>query len=225
MAFGLDLSKALVMVLGALAVSCAQVNGAGSSSTNAAEVVTDPGAPKHPVTEQMELETRALANMAPGKISLLDQDGQSHTLASEDSPRPQYVLFIKDGCPCSIEAQPIFNKLAKKFQGKVDFLGIIDVDLVKAKKYATDYKAAFPVLVDPDQKFIGAMKAKASVYNGLLARNGHLVRFWPGYSRDLLAEINETLAKAAGIPATKYDPEYAPVRKTSGCSFEPPKKS
>jgi hypothetical protein len=132
---------------------------------------------------------------------------------------PQFVLFIKDACPCSIDAQPIFNKLAERFKSKVQFVGVIDGDQIAAKKFASQFSVEFPVVGDKDLTVIHKFGAQAGVFSALLARNGHLIKMWPGYSADLLAKMNHEMSQATDSKETPFDPEYAPKKKTTGCAF------
>ncbi|HWD41972.1 MAG TPA: hypothetical protein VG944_24240 [Fimbriimonas sp.] len=176
--------------------------------------------PPHVITRQMEIETAAMANhRAPDLTGISDQN-KPIKLAPDNAPRPQFVLFIKDECPCSVNAQPIFNDLSRKYKGSVDFYGVIDGDVAKAKNYAGQFSVAFPVIGDKDLKIIHAYEAKAGVYSALIARNGHIVKMWPGYCVDILKEMNDLLSQTAGIKTTPFDPEYAPTKRAAGCAFE-----
>jgi hypothetical protein len=123
------------------------------------------------------------------------------------------VVFIKNGCPCSIDAQPLFNRLARKYQGKVDFIGIIDKE---GEEFSNQFLVAFPVVEEPSKGLMKAYDARASVYTALIARNGHIVKMWPGYSADWLKEMNALMAKASATKETPFDPQNAPKEKASG---------
>lgn len=169
---------------------------------------------RHYVTAQMELETKAQANRIAPPFSRIDDYGKSVQVGPGD--RPQMVLFIKKGCPCSIDAQPLFNRLAIKFRKGVQFVGVIDKG---AKDFSTQSSVVFPIVEEPSKKLMKAWDARASVYCALVARNGHIVKMWPGYSASWLKEMNALLSKASGMKETPFDPQYAPLEKTSGCPF------
>ena len=169
---------------------------------------------RHEVTAQMELESKAQANRLAPTFDRKDPYGKSVRVGKGE--RPQMVVFIKRGCPCSFDAQPLFNKLARKYKGKVEFVGVIDKE---AREFATQLGVAFPVIDEPSKELMRAFDARASVYSALVARNGHIVKMWPGYSADWLKEMNALLAKASATKPTPFDPEYAPKEKASGCPF------
>ncbi len=57
--------------------------------------------------------TEAMAREAAASFSRSDVKGNPATISGHELARPQFVLFILDGCPCSIDAQPIFNDFSK----------------------------------------------------------------------------------------------------------------
>ena len=168
----------------------------------------------HFVTDQMELESKAAAHRVAPPFTRKDDYGAEVNVGK--GSRPQFVLFIKRGCPCSIEAQVLFSRLALKYKKDVEFVGVIDKD---GKAFATQFKATFPVVNDPSLDLMRAYDARASVYSALVARNGHIVKMWPGYSAKWMKEMNALLAKAAAVKETPFDPQYAPVEKATGCPF------
>lgn len=178
----------------------------------------DMSQPEHPVTEKMTADANKLAlKPAPEFIGTSVREEPVQISGNQD--KPQFVLFILDGCPCSIDAQPIFNGLSKHWKGKVDFYGVIDSEQKKARAWTSDYRAAFPVVSDPSKKLIKAYEAKQSVYCALISKEGKIVKLWPGYSSGMLKEMNELIAKELEEKPTLFDTQYAPVDKTSGCFF------
>jgi peroxiredoxin len=179
----------------------------------------DFGAPRHLVTRQMEIETAAMKNRRPPELATTSELGKPIVIAHEGAERPQFVLFIKDGCPCSIDAQPLFNELARKFQGHIDFVGVIDGDREHALKYAEQYSAAFPVAPDGNLGIARAFGAKGGLYSALIARNGHIVKMWPGYSADILKEMNGLFCEESALKTSPFDPKYAPKQEAAGCAY------
>jgi peroxiredoxin len=172
--------------------------------------------PRHYVTQAMELETAAMKNRRVSEVTAGDELGRRVVVAGG---QPQFLLFIKDGCPCSIDAQPLFNRLARQFDGKVQFLGVIDGDADKAKVYAEHYNCAFPVLADKNLAIAREFEAKGGLYSVLVARNGHIVKMWPGYSAEMLGEMNHLVAQEGEVKEVAFDPQYAPTVKTAGCAY------
>ena len=173
----------------------------------------------HYVTSQMEVEAAAMKNRRVPDVIAPTNRGTEFHIGPSNADRPQFVLFIKQGCPCSVDGQPFFNRLARKFQGKIDFVGVIDAGSSAAKSYATQFLCAFPVVPDQSLSIIHGFKAAGALFSALVARNGHIVKMWPGYNVDMLADMNRLLSAEAGVKETFFDPEYAPKRKTAGCAF------
>jgi hypothetical protein len=183
------------------------------------DVGLDFSQPHHFVTPAMEVETQAMKNRLEPEILAKTELGKPITLAARGASRPEFVLFIKDACPCSIDAQPIFNKLAERFQPKVQFVGVIDGDEAAAERFASQFSVEFPVVGDRDLKAIRGFGAQAGVFSALVAKSGHLIKMWPGYSASLLGEMNHQLAEVSGTKEIPFDPEYAPKVKTTGCAY------
>ena len=197
-----------------LLIGCAPTPQSGTDLESLNIDAAEYGRVHHFVTDQMELESKAVANRVAPPFSRKDDYGAEVSVGK--GPRPQFVLFIKRGCPCSIDAQPLFSRLALKYKKDVEFVGVIDED---AKEFATQFKATFPVVNEPSLDLMRAYDARASVYCALVARNGHIVKMWPGYSAAWLKDMNALLAKAAAVKVTPFDPQYAPVEKATGCPF------
>lgn len=153
------------------------------------------------------------------KAELKGIKGEGVVIGGTGRERPQFVLFILESCPCSIDAQPIFNSFSKHWANQVDFIGVMDAEGKKAKDWVADYKPDFPVVSDPKCQLIHEFGAMQSVYSALVSRKGEIVKLWPGYSRDLLKEMNATIAKEVGSEEKPFDAMYAPTVKTSGCYF------
>ncbi|HJP83844.1 MAG TPA: hypothetical protein VJ835_10105 [Fimbriimonadaceae bacterium] len=208
---------AIPLSLALCAVGIALFLKAKPAPSGASEI--DFGQPKHPVTAQM-LETSAkMSRVDAPSFSMVDVKGTPRQIGGETLSKPQFILFILDTCPCSIDAQPLFNKFSKHWADKVDFLGVIDVDQKKGRAWASDYRAVFPVIPDPKLDVIHAFKAQQSVYSALVSKDGKIVKQWPGYSVDMIADMNREMASEVGETPRKFDAEYAPLEKTSGCFF------
>jgi peroxiredoxin len=174
--------------------------------------------PRHPVTEEMIRSTGDMSSKAAPFFKLKDAHGIEVQLGGA-GPRPQFVYFILDGCPCSIDVQPFFNRFYKRYKDKVDFIGVINTGVAKAKDYAGTTTLLHPLVCDEDLKIVDAYGAKESTYSVLVNRDGTIERMWPGYSQDILREMNSRLAKLAGVKEEPFDVAYAPKQKSSGCFF------
>lgn len=174
--------------------------------------------PEHPVTSKMIEDAEKLA-LKPAPEYQLMSVREEPVKISGQREKPQFVLFILDGCPCSIDAQPLFNALAKQWKDKVEFVGVIDSDQKKGRVWTQDYRPVFPVVSDSKKQIIKAYGAKQSVYCALISTEGKIVKLWPGYSQDMMKEMNEKIAAEVGVEAKAFDAKYAPNEKTSGCYF------
>ena len=64
-----------------------------------------------------------------------------------------------------------------------------------------------------------AYKANQSTYTTLVGKGGQILKQWPGYSRAMLVELDEMLAKETGRPAARIDTTMAPEKMNSGWAF------
>jgi len=151
-------------------------------------------------------------------FQLQDMQGKSWDLAGLLG-KPTVVLFIKDKCPCSEDAQPIFNAMADKFKGKVNFVGILDKSGADAENWAKVNKPRMTVLMDASLKTMLDFKALNSVYVYLLGEDGRIEKMWPGYWVTMLQELNEKLHAKLGQETVAFNTQYAPQEKSSGCTF------
>jgi peroxiredoxin len=183
-----------------------------------------PPSPKHPVTAEMRQKSEALVNSQPEKVYLKSAIGGEVSLAQLQEGRPMLVYFIKDGCPCSIESEPMFQELYQHLNDNekinVPFVGIIGSDLKIAQKWVDKFQPPYEVLSAPTQKIMAAYKAPRSVYSILLSKEGKVIKQWPGWSKRILTEINAESAKAANLAVKPFDPKYAPTEDSAGCSFD-----
>ncbi|MBS1713646.1 MAG: redoxin domain-containing protein [Armatimonadetes bacterium] len=176
--------------------------------------------PRHPVTGPMLRDAKAQIGQTAPAFSLPDPEGRTVALQGLTKIGPVVLVFTKDGCPCSIESQPFFNRLAEGYSGKVAFLGIIDGPAHVASKYRDDFKVPYPMLLAGDGAVYKAFRASRSVYTTLIGPEGKVLRQWPGYSKDMLKDLNFELARYTGIKPIDIDLSMAPEKPSSGCSFD-----
>ena len=172
----------------------------------------------HPVTRTMEEETAARSRKAAPVVNTQDYEGKPVTLGGK-SATPRFVYFVKKGCPCSYDAEPLFQAMQEHFGKSVAFVSVSDADVKDARKWSTEMGTPYPVVSNPKADIMKAYGARSSVYCAVLDREGRIVKMWPGYSRGILMEINATLAKESGTKARPFDAQYAPVEKAAGCAF------
>ncbi len=175
--------------------------------------------PVHLVTPQMTADAKAMALKDSPRFTVKDSSGQTVSVGSPGIAKPQFVYFIKSDCPCSYAADPLFQALQKQFAGKVDFVGVVDVDSAGAKKWVNEMTPSYPVIPDPKLLMIHAFGAKSSACSVLVNTEGKVDKMWPGFSKDLLLDMNREFAKVTATPERPFDTQYAPVQQAAGCTF------
>jgi peroxiredoxin len=173
--------------------------------------------PRHPVSRPMQSTSDSLAGAVAADQTVRDREGRPVRLSEAWEAKPTVLVFTKDGCPCSIEAQPHFNRLAKRYQGRAAFLGLIDSGPVPAGKYQDDFSVPYPVLSVSDPNVFRAYRAERSVYVTLVHPGGKIARQWPGYSRQMLRGLDAEIARSLGAEPSGEAFEGAPEEATSGC--------
>ena len=154
---------------------------------------------KHLVTSVMLTRTQKMTNLAAPAFRAPATDEMLYDLKELTTDVPAVLVFIKDGCPCSQAAQHYFNLLFDAFGTRARFLGIFDGNLSKAKKWASQNQAAFPLVSDPDLWIVHEFKAENSAYVALVAKGGKIEKLWPGYSVEMLVEAAVRLERLTGF--------------------------
>lgn len=175
---------------------------------------------RHDVTEEMQKAADALERTPMPSINEVDHE--AHPVLSGDfkSGIPTVLVFVKNECPCSLEAQPFFNRMAKAFGGDVQFMAAIDADSRDAAAYAEFTVTPYRVLADQDMSTIKAMGAQASASVALIDGNGQVVKVWAGYSASILRQINFLAGTLAKTGPVEFDQAGAPEQLTAGCAYE-----
>ena len=210
---GMSLSLLLLATSGTVAWLVSHQSRALSSAPNLLDV------PRHPVTEPMWQKAKAVAGKPGPNFQLKDPLGKAVQLSDLCKSGPVILVFTKDNCPCSIEAQPFFNQIAKGFEGKVTFVGIIDGPSYVASKFHDDFKVPYQMLLAEKGEVFKAYDAQQSAYTTLVDSKGIVIKQWPGYCRSMLVELDEEIAKLTGGKAVQIDTTMAPEKMNSGCAF------
>lgn len=177
------------------------------------------GQVRHLVTPEMSQGAKAQMKKVATGFATKDYEGKPVAIAPPHMDRPQFVYFVLDGCPCSFDAEPIFHRLAKRYEGKIDFVSVTNGDVQKARDWSVQMLVPYPVVPDPNKEIIGAYAAKSSVYSALITKDGHIAKMWPGYSQSIIKDQNALMAKLSGEKEVPFDAEYAPVENATGCAF------
>lgn len=176
--------------------------------------------PKHPVTEKMRTVTEKLALQPAPDFSAPDAKGVVRRLDDWLKAGPVVLYAIKDGCPCSTDFEPFANDFAKRYAGKAAVVGIFNETPGKAEAWMRDHTVKHPVVLDPKQVIVRKYKQERSVYVAIVNQKKEIVRSWPGYSVEMLLELDKILQNLTGaVPAEPFDPKYAPEVPASGCQL------
>jgi peroxiredoxin len=135
------------------------------------------------------------------------------------SGRPTVLVFIRQSCPCSVRFQPVFNRLARAFDGQVQFAGVINGNLEVARKYAATGDVPFPVLADSGRTIIEQFEVKNAAYVALVEADGTLHTLWPGCSVSMIGDLCNKAAALCGRDGVAVDCAEMPVPLTTGCPF------
>jgi peroxiredoxin len=174
---------------------------------------------KHLVTPEMRLATEKAAHTTAPAFRAEATDGKTYDLAEMVGEGPVALVFIKEGCPCSVESQPFFNRLHEAYGAAVPFFGVIDAPVGRAGKWAEVNHAAFPLLSDVELKIVHDYKAESSAYLAVVSKGGAIEKLWPGYSAAMIREASACLAKLAEIEPKPIDATGAPEEMLTGCPF------
>lgn len=176
---------------------------------------------RHYVSKRMISETEKMATQTAAPFLLKDIKGVPHGLSDLTKDGPVLLYFINQTCPCSVDAEPMFNAFAVAYpQAKV--VGVIDCEGPPAQKWADENQSNHTILVDPLNKTMADYKAISSVYSALITQGGKIVKMWPGYSQTMMDEASKALADLVGAPAAKLDRRLAPKEMAAGCEFKLP---
>jgi len=176
--------------------------------------------PKHPVSEAMRAQALVEAKKVAPEFLLSDLGGKKYTRRDAQAGKPTLFYFVQNGCPCSIDVEPLFHTLWKHHEGRVNFVAIIDSESGKAKVWAEQNATPYLMLCSPDGAAMRAFHAPQSVYSTLVEADGTIVAQYPGYSQRILSAMNAAMAKASGVSEKPFDTAYAPKEDSSGCAFK-----
>jgi peroxiredoxin len=178
-----------------------------------------PAVEKHFVTTEQLVECGALAERRIEPFSAVAHDGARFTWPAAGGARPLVLVFIKRGCPCSVEFQPFFHRLEERYRDAADFVGVIDADAESARAYAAANKVPYRILADPDRALIARFEAKNGGYVALLAGNGQLDTLWPGCSAEMMRALGRRIATLRALEERSLDVSNLPKVLTTGCPF------
>ena len=196
------------------------LTGRERSEVPAREVIpAKPAVEKHFVTPDQLVECGALAERRIEPFSAVANDGGQFTWPAAGVARPLVLVFIKLGCPCSVEFEPYFHRLEERYHDTADFVGVIDADVGSARAYAVANKVPYRVLADPDHAIITRCEAKHGGYVALLGVNRQLDTLWPGCSAEMMRALGRRIAALRTLAERPLDVSDMPKVLTTGCPF------
>lgn len=175
---------------------------------------------KHTATAEMLAKAAAQEKQVAPSFRAEADDGRTYALADLAQAGPLALIFIKDGCPCSVAAGPYYGRLAESYGSRVRFFGVIDGDIEVARRWARANHVPFPILCDPGLRIVREYKAENSAYFAIIAPGGAIDRYWPGYSAEMLKEASAHLSRLASEEPKPIDLTDAPDDLYTGCPFD-----
>jgi hypothetical protein len=168
-------------------------------------------------------ESGALATTSVPVITANTDRGEVFTWPVPGDPGPLLLVFIKKGCPCSVELEPIFHRLNRSYADVAHFAGVIDADVATARRFADANATPYPILADPERRIIHRFRAENGAYVALLVpRDGPVVdALWPGCSDELFACMGRRVAATAGVAERRLDVSGLSSAPITGCPFAP----
>lgn len=203
------------------------------AATHPIEAVSVSEPEVHYVTPRQLTDSAALSATAVSGVTAITDRGQQFTWPRSDESRPLLLIFIKSGCPCSVEMEPFFHRLCHAYADVASFAGVIDADVDTARKYAAANGTPYPILADAKRKIIDQMRAENGVYVALIVAENSLHpslkkhtqaepaidTLWPGCSTKVFAEMGERIAKTTGVTERPLDVSDLPGALVTGCPF------
>jgi hypothetical protein len=183
--------------------------------------VPRPASQKHYVTPAQLAESGALAERKVRSFAAVAHDGTVFTWSGMSGTRPLVLVFIRRDCPCNVELEPFFHRLAGRYRDVAEFAGMIDAGADAALAYATANKTPYRVLADPDRAIIDRFEAKNGGYVALLRPEGAIDTLWPGCSAEMMRELGRRIAELGAVTERSIDVAGMPGALTTGCPFEP----
>lgn len=174
--------------------------------------------PRHAITPTIRREVATSSKTVAPEFERIDCNGGPVSLKTALAKGPVFLIFIMDSCPCSYEAQPFFQRIAKAYGDKVSFIGVTDGTPAQAREWKAHFEITYPVISEPKKDLMHLYKAKHSAYTALVNKDGSIEQLWPGYSQAELKSIAKSLGSVTASNP-KLDFGDAPLKPTTGCEF------
>jgi peroxiredoxin len=210
----------VVGVVGWCGIAWATYAGRGPSTVPTANYRV-PSGEKHYVTPSQLAASGAWQDRPVAPFSAPGHDGKLYDGQSLEGEPATVLVFIKKGCPCSVEFEPFFHRLEHCYKGQARFFGVIDGSVADARHYAEANRVPYTVLADPDRTIITRFKAENGGYVALLKPGGVVDTLWPGCSAEMMKELGRKISTLAGVEERPVEVRGMPPVLTTGCPFEP----
>ena len=127
-------------------------------------------------------------------LSAVDQNGKEHRLADEKGHPVIVYFYPKDGTPgCTREACAFRDAWDKFKTANVQVFGVSTDDSKSHEEFAKEQKLPFPILADPDSKWLHAFGVPsrlgmASRVSFLIDANGKVSKVYPNVDPGIHAD-------------------------------------
>lgn len=134
------------------------------------------------------------AGMAPPELSAVDQNGKTQSLVAERGKPVVVYFYPKDATPGCTKEACAFRDVWKKYEAAgVQVFGVSADDQASHAKFAAEHKLPFPLLADPEKKWINAFGVSttmgmASRVSFLIGPDGKVAKVYPSVDPGVHAE-------------------------------------
>jgi peroxiredoxin len=191
------------------------------ASSSRGPSVSRPATQKNYVTPAQLVESGAVADRTVRAFSAVASDGTVFRWSGMSGKRPLVLVFIRRDCPCNVDFEPFFSRLAGRYRDVAEFAGVIDAGADAAVSYATANETPYRVLADPDRAIINRFEAKNGGFVALLRPEGAIDTLWPGWSAEMMRELGCRIAELGAVTERSIDVAGMPAAVSTGCPFEP----
>jgi hypothetical protein len=178
--------------------------------------------PSHYVTATQLRSSNALVRRTFDDVVAVTSDKRRMDWSTLSGGHPVLLVFIKEGCPCSVEFEPYFHRIYDAYHAAVRVLGVIDGAQSTADRFAAANSVPYPVVADPHEWLIGRFEAKNGGYVALLDSEGVVAGFWPGFSEEAMSDLGRRMSRLAGVAEQPIATAGLPKKLTTGCPFDIP---
>jgi peroxiredoxin len=179
-----------------------------------------PAAQKHYVTPAQLAGSGALTGRQVPSFSAVAGDGTPFLWPGTSGDRPLVLIFIRRDCPCNVEFEPFFQRLAGCYRDVAEFAGVIDGGADAARAYAAANRTPYRILADPFRAIIKRFEAQNGGYIALVRPPGVIDTLWPGCSGEMIRELGRRIAELGAVKERAIDVAGMPGALTTGCPFE-----